>query len=91
MRATIWPGCIDIYAVRAMSEETWERLLDELKAEDVPPLTPAGKRMSIMQTANGQTNATVYRNAGMPDQEIIRIFRKYGIEATVCARSPVLA
>lgn len=83
MHAAVWPSCIDIFGAGALSEETWERLLDELKAEHVPSLTPAGKRMSVGQTANGQINVTVYRTAGMSSQEIIHVLRRHGIEAMI--------
>ncbi len=83
MHAVVWPNCIDIFGAGALSQETWERLLDELKAEHVPSLTPTGTRMSVGQTAKGQTNVTVYRTAAMLGQEIIRILERYGIEARV--------
>jgi hypothetical protein len=83
MDATVWRDHIDIFGAGTLRKETWERLLDELKAKRVPSFTPTGKRMFVDESARGRTIATVYRTGAIPDQKIIRILERYGIEASV--------
>lgn len=83
MDATVWPDRIDIFGAGTLRKETWERLLDELKAKRVPSLTLIGKRMFVDESARGRTNAIVYRTGAIPDQKIIRILARYGIDASV--------
>jgi hypothetical protein len=56
-------------------------MLDELKAEHVPGLTPNGKRMMVAVAPGGRMDGFIYRTTSMTDQDVIRILRKYGIEA----------
>ncbi len=88
MDATVWHDHIDIFGAGTLRKETWERLLDELKAEHVPSFTLTGKMMLIDESARGRTNAIVYRTRAIRDQQIIRILAKYGIEASVGAEEP---
>ena len=83
MHATVWPNRIDILGASAAGREVWEHLLDELKAEHVPALTPTGKRMSLALNPNGRLDAFIYRTTAMPDAKVIRILGKYGIQASV--------
>jgi len=83
MDATVWHDRIDIFGAGTLRKETWERLLDELKAELVPSFRLTGKRMFVDESAKGRTNAIVYRTGAIPDQKIIRILARYGIDASV--------
>jgi hypothetical protein len=83
MHATIWPSRIDILGAGELAKESWEPLLDELKAEHVPSLTPTGKRLSGVISPSGRADAFIYRTIALPDEETIRILGKYGIQASV--------
>lgn len=83
MRATIRPERIDILGASGLPSSKWDTLLDDLKAEQVPGLTPTGKRVSAVVGPSGRIDAFIYRTATMLDAEIIRILAAYGIEATV--------
>lgn len=83
MEATIWPDRIDILGAGALPNELWKPLLDDLKAEHVPGLTPTGKRMSVVVSPTGGTDAFIYRTASIPDDEVIRILSNYGIPGSI--------
>ena len=57
MHASVRRNRIDILGAVAVSKESWESMLDELKAEHVPALTPTGKRMSVVVSPNGRVDA----------------------------------
>lgn len=82
MEAKVWPDRIDILGATAVRSEVWEPLLDELKAEHVPSLTPKGKRMFVVVTFDGRIDAFIYRTAPMSDEEVVNILEKYGLPAT---------
>lgn len=82
MEAKVWPERIDILGASALGSEKWEPLLDELKAEHVPSLTPNGKRMSVVVAFSGRLDAFIYRTAPISDEEVVNILEKYGIPAT---------
>jgi hypothetical protein len=84
MEANIWPHRIDILGAN-LPKEAWEPLLNELRAEHVPSLTPTGKRLSVFVSPKGRVDAVIYRTAPMPDEEIARILEKRGIPASICA------
>jgi hypothetical protein len=83
MHATVRPNRIDILGAGAVAKGVWEPLLNELKAEHVPSLTPTGKRMSVVLSPNGRLDAFIYRTNAMPETRVIRILGKYGIQASV--------
>jgi hypothetical protein len=82
MRATVWPHRIDILGASGASKELWE-LLDELKPQHVPPVTPTGKRLSVVLNPEGRLDAFICRTPVLPDEEVIRILSKYGIEGSI--------
>jgi hypothetical protein len=47
MHAIVRPTRIDIEGSSGIGRETWEPLLDDLKAVHMPGLTPTGKRMMV--------------------------------------------
>jgi hypothetical protein len=87
MKATVWPHRIDILEADSLPRETWEPLLNDLKAEPIPGFTPSGKRvaLSAARAPRGGTDAFIYRSTNMSDDEVIRILGTYGIAATVGA------
>lgn len=82
MDATVWPTRIDILGA-ALPKEVWDPLLDELKVEHVPSLTPTGKRLSVVVGPTGRVDAFIYRTHPMTDEGVVRILKKYGITATI--------
>lgn len=82
MRAIVGPSRIDIQGVRPLPHETWEDLLDELKAEHVPAFMPKGKRMSLEINPSGRMDAFIYRTKPLTEEEIIQILGKYDIVAS---------
>jgi hypothetical protein len=80
MHAIVRPARIDIEGSNAIARESWERLLDDLKAVHMPGLTPTGKRLMVAVGPTGRIDAFIYRT-GMLDEDVIRVLRKYGIEA----------
>ena len=87
MRATIWPHRIDILGANSLAQWGWEPLLNDLKAEHVPSATPVGKRMAVTLGPSGRTDAFIYRTTPIPDDQVIRILAKYGIDASVGVES----
>jgi hypothetical protein len=83
MYATLWPSRIDILSAGSFPKESWESLLNELKAEHVASATPIGKRMAATLRQDGQTDVFIYRTSVIPDEEVVRILAKYGIQASV--------
>ncbi len=83
MHAIVRPTRIDIEGANAVETESWQPMLDELKAEHVPGLTPNGKRMTVAVAPGGRMDGFIYRTTSMADQDVIRILQKYGIEANV--------
>jgi hypothetical protein len=81
MHAIVRPTRIDIEGATAVATESWQPMLDELQAEHVPGLTPNGKRMMVAVTPSGRMDGSIYRTTSMADEDVIRILRKYGIEA----------
>jgi hypothetical protein len=79
---------IVIYDAQA-SEEAWTPLLDDLKAEHVPGVTPAGKRMTMVVEEGGRIVAFIYRTAPLRDEEVVRILAKHGIPANLVAAHSV--
>lgn len=84
MHATVFPGRIDIVG-DLLSQELWKRLLDELKAEGVSSATQTGKRMSGTTSAMRPVSF-IYRSTPMPDEEVIRILGRYGIQTSVATQ-----
>jgi hypothetical protein len=82
MEAHVRKDRIDILGA-ALPKEQWDPLLDELKAEHVPALTPARKRMAVVVSPNGRIDAFIYRTVTIPDEQVIRTLGKYGIPAAV--------
>jgi len=80
MHAIVRPTRIDIEGSGGIAKESWESLLDELKAVHMPGLTPTGKRMMVAVGPSGRIDAFIYRT-GMADEDVIRVFGKYGIDA----------
>jgi hypothetical protein len=80
MHAIIRPTRIDIEGSGAIAKETWEPLLDDLKAVHIPGLTPTGKRLMVAVGPAGRIDAFIYRT-GMSDGDVIRVLEKYGIDA----------
>jgi len=81
MHAIVRPSRIDIEGANAVEAEVWQPMLDELKAEHVPGLTPTGKRMMVAVGPSGRINGFIYRTTAMADEDVVRILRKYGIDA----------
>lgn len=46
----------------------------------MPGLTPTSKRVMVAVNPSGQVDAFIYRT-GMPDEAVVRVLEKYGIEA----------
>jgi len=83
MEAIVWPQRIDILGASALCKEAWEPLLDDLKAEHVPSFTPTGKRLCVAVGPSGRLDAFIYRTIAMPDDDVVRILAKHGIDAIV--------
>jgi hypothetical protein len=83
MRALISPFRIDVLGATGLPKDSWESMLDELKAEHVPCFTPTGKRIAMAAGPTGRLDAFVYRTSSLSDGEIIRVLGKYGIPASV--------
>lgn len=80
MHAIVRPARIDIEGSSEIERETWEPLLDDLKAVHMPGLTPTGKRAMVAVGPTGRIDAFIYRT-GMSDEDVIRVLEKYGIDA----------
>jgi hypothetical protein len=87
MEAVITQRRIDILEANSLPKDSWELLLDELRAEHVPSATPTGKRMAVVGNPKGGMDAFIFRTASMSDEEVIRILGKYGISARVSSES----
>jgi hypothetical protein len=87
MHATVWPNRIDILGASGLAKNAWEPLLDDLKAEHVPGLTPTGKRLSAVISPNGRSDVFIYRTAAVSDEETLRVLGKYGIEASLGSKT----
>jgi hypothetical protein len=81
MRAIVRATRIDIEGANAVEAEVWQPMLDELKVEHVPGLTPHGKRMMVAVGPSGRMDGFIYRTTAMADEDVVRILRKYGIDA----------
>jgi hypothetical protein len=79
MHAIVRTARIDIEGANGVSKDSWEPLLDELKAVHMPGLTPTGKRLMVAVNPSGRVDAFIYRT-GMADDAVIRVLEKYGIE-----------
>ena len=79
MHAIVRPTRIDIEGSSGVAKETWEPLLDDLKAVHIPGLTPTGKPLMAAVGPTGRINAFIYRT-GQPDEDVIRVLEKDGIE-----------
>jgi hypothetical protein len=80
MHAIVRPTRIDIEGSANIPKESWEPLLDDLKAVHIPGLTPTGKRLMVAVGPTGRIDAFIYRT-GQPDEDVIRVLAKYGIDA----------
>ena len=80
MHAIVRPTRIDIEGATGLAQESWEPMLDELKAVHMPGLTQTGRRMMGVVGPSGRMDAFIYRT-GMTDAEVFRVLEKYGIEA----------
>src|SRR5271170_3134596 len=80
MHAIVRPNRIDIEGSSGIGRETWEPLLDDLKAVHMPGLTPTGKRLLVAGNPGGRVDAFIYRT-GLSDEDVIRVLGKYGIDA----------
>jgi hypothetical protein len=80
MHAIVRPARIDIEGSDGIAKETWEPLLNDLKAVHMPGLTPPGKRLMVAGNPGGRVDAFIYRT-GQPDEDVIRVLEKYGIDA----------
>jgi hypothetical protein len=80
MHAIVRPTRIDLEGAGCIAKETWEPLLDELKAVHMHGLTPTGKRLMVAVGPTGQIDAFIYRT-GMTDDDVSRALGKYGIDA----------
>ena len=78
MQAIVRATRIDIKGANGLPQESWEPMLDELKAVQMPGLTPPGKRFATSTSPAGRTDVCIYRT-GLPDEEIFRILSEYGI------------
>lgn len=84
MHATVSQHRIEILDAGSLPKQAWDPLLDELKAEHVPSATTVGKRMAVVPgPSGGMYAAFIYRTTAIPDEELIRILKKYGIPASV--------
>jgi hypothetical protein len=81
--AIVRPTRIDIKGATAVPTESWQPMLDDLKAEHFPGFTPNGKRMMVALGPSGRMDGFIYRTTAMPDEDVVRILQKYGIEANV--------
>ena len=81
MEAIVWPDRVDILGAGGLPRDSWEPLLDELRAKHVPSFTPEGRRMAAVGNPRHGWDAFVYRTAPMRDEEVIGILAKYGIAA----------
>jgi hypothetical protein len=80
MHAIVRTARIDIEGASGVAKDSWEPLLDELKAIHMPGLTPTGKRLMVAVNPSGRVDAFIYRT-GMPDEAVVRILQKHGIDA----------
>jgi hypothetical protein len=80
MHAIVRTTRIDIEGANGVAKDSWEPLLDELKAVHMPGLTPMGKRMMVAVNPSGRVDAFIYRT-GMLDEDVVCVLEKYGIEA----------
>jgi hypothetical protein len=80
VHAIVRPTRIDIKGSSGIARETWEPLLDDLKAVHMPGLTPTGKRMMVAVGPTGRIDAFIYRT-GLSDEEVLRVLEKHGIDA----------
>jgi hypothetical protein len=80
MHAIVRPTRIDTEGSGGIAKESWEPLLDDLKAVHMPGLTLTGKRLMVAVGPTGRIDAFVYRT-GQADEVVIRVLEKYGIEA----------
>lgn len=80
IHAIVRTARIDIEGSNGVPKDSWEPLLDELKAIHMPGLTPTGKRMMVAVNPSGRVDAFIYRT-GMPDEAVVRVLERYGIEA----------
>lgn len=80
MHAIVRPSRIDIEGSSGIAKETWEPLLDDLNAVHMPGFTPAGRRLMVAVGPTGRIDAFIYWT-GLPDEEVIRVLEKYGIDA----------
>ena len=87
MHADIWPDRIDLHIdiseANSLPQKAWDPLLNDLKAEPVPSLTPGGERKAVIGELNRRIHVIVYRTAAMSDEEISRVLAKYRIRASV--------
>ncbi|HEY4776614.1 MAG TPA: hypothetical protein VIH56_03060 [Candidatus Acidoferrales bacterium] len=81
MYAIVRPTRIDIEGANGVAKDSWEPLLDELKAEHMPGLMQTGKRIAVAVGPTGRMDAFIYRT-GLTDEETLRILKKYGIDAS---------
>jgi hypothetical protein len=80
MHAIVRSDRIDIEGASALPKESWEPMLDELKAVRMPGLTQPGRRFAASIGPRGRNYVSIYRT-GLPDEEIFRILAEYGIVA----------
>jgi len=71
MHAIVRPSRIDIEGANAVAAEVWQPMLDELKAEHVPGLTPTGKRMMVAVGPSGRMDGFIYRTTVMADEDVV--------------------
>ena len=83
MHAIVRPSRIDIEGANAVAAEVWQPMLDELKAEHLPGLTPTGKRMMVAVGPSGRMDGFIYRTTVTADEDVVRILTKYGIDANM--------
>jgi hypothetical protein len=86
MDAIVWPTRIDIHGA-SLPKNSWDLLLVELKAEHVPPLTPTGKRLSVVVGPTGRVDAFIYRTKPMTDDEVLAVLNRHGIFAAIGSES----
>jgi hypothetical protein len=80
MHAIVRLARIDIEGSDGIVKETWEPLLNDLKAVHMPGLTLPGERLMVAGNPGGRVDAFIYRT-GMADEDVIRVLEKYGIDA----------